>query len=119
MTRSESADVLLVLTTAPDGEVAERIGTSLVEERLAACANVVPSVTSIYRWEGTLQREAEVLVLLKTTTDGVEALRDRLVELHPYDVPEIIALSVKAGHLPYLAWVDAEVDPRGRPEPPR
>lgn len=119
MSPSRSADVLLVLTTAPDEEVAERIGTTLVEERLAACANLLPSVTSIFRWEASLQREPEVQVFLKTTADGFEALRSRLVELHPYDVPEIIALSVTAGHLPYLAWVDTEVDPGGRPEPPR
>ena len=103
--------VRVVLTTAPTVEVAEQLGTALVEERLAACASVVPGMTSIYRWQGEVRRESEVLVLLKTTVDSVERLRARLVELHPYDVPEVLALGVEAGHQPYLAWVEAEVGP--------
>ena len=106
-----AAAVSLVLTTAPDTEVAERIARVLVEERFAACANVLPGVTSVFRWEDAVQREGEVLVFLKTTVDGVGALRDRLVELHPYDVPEVVALPVTSGHPPYLAWVREEVGP--------
>lgn len=101
--------VVAVLTTTPDQEVAERIGGAVVEERLAACANVLPGVISIFRWGGEVRREKEVLVLLKTTVAGVEALCGRIVELHPYDVPEVLALPVRAGHEPYLDWVRAEV----------
>ena len=113
MQAPQTAAVSLVLTTAPDTEVAERIARVLVEERFAACANVLPGVTSVFRWEGAVQREAEVLVFLKTTHDGVGALEDRLVELHPYDVPEVLALAVPGGHEPYLDWVRAEVRRHG------
>ena len=101
--------VRVVLTTVPTVEVAEQLAVAVVEERLAACANMVPGVTSIYRWQGEVRSEGEVLVILKTTADCVERLRARLVELHPYDVPEVVALGVEAGHEPYLAWVEAEV----------
>ncbi len=109
MSDSPDPPVMAVLTTAPDLEVAERLGRTLVEERLAACANVLGGVTSIYRWKGEVEREAEVLVILKTTAERVEALQERVGELHPYDVPEVIALSIKAGHEPYLDWVRTEV----------
>jgi len=100
--------VMVALTTAPSAQVAESIGRSLVEEQLAACANVVPGITSIFRWKGSIERESEVLVVLKTTAAHVEALERRLVELHPYDVPELIAWSIEAGHGPYLDWVRTE-----------
>jgi len=108
-TASGSA-VVAVLTTAPSAEVADRIGTALVEERLAACANLVPGVSSVFRWKGAVQRETEILVVLKTTASRVGDLRRRLVELHPYEVPEMIALDVREGHPPYLEWVRAEVE---------
>ena len=100
---------MAVVTTVPDVLVSERLATTLVEERLAACANIVPSVTSIYRWEGSVQRDDEVLVVFKTTEDRVAALRDRIVELHPYDVPEVLALRVLDGSEEYLQWVRDEV----------
>jgi periplasmic divalent cation tolerance protein len=108
---SDLADspVIVVLTTAPSAEVAETIGTALVEERLAACANLVPGVTSIFRWKGEVSREPEILVVLKTTPARLGTLRRRLVELHPYDVPEMLALEVRGGHAPYMEWVRAEV----------
>jgi periplasmic divalent cation tolerance protein len=109
MSDEQSTEVRVVLTTAASIEVAERIAGALVEERLSACATVVPGVVSIYRWEGALRREGEVLIVLKTTGERVESLRSRLVELHPYDVPEVLALGVQAGHEPYLAWVRDEV----------
>lgn len=107
------APVVTVLSTAPDAAVAERIATALVEERLAACANVIEGVTSIYRWKGEIEREREVLVVLKTTSEAMEKLRLRIVELHPYEVPEVLALGVPEGHGPYLDWVRAEVDGDG------
>lgn len=98
-------DALAVLVTAPDADTAARIARTLVEERLAACGNLVPGVRSIYRWEGAVHDEAEVLLVLKTTTGAVDRLRARVVELHPYSVPEVLALPVSAGHEPYLAWL--------------
>lgn len=103
------SQLVTIFMTAPDGAEAERMGRALVEERLAACANVVPGVVSVYRWEGRMQRDEEALVILKTTGEGVPALKARAVELHPYDVPEFLALPVVDGHQPYLDWVRGEV----------
>src|SRR5262245_55306697 len=91
--------------TAPDAEVGERLATTLVSERLATCANVVPAIRSIYRWEGKVERAGESLLILKTVQDRVAALRERAVGLHPYDVPELLVLEVREGHDPYLDWV--------------
>ncbi len=102
-------DVVVALVTAPSAEKAAELARALVEERLAACGNVLPGLRSIYRWEGKVQDEPEALLLLKTTEAGFEALRARVVALHPYDVPEVIRLRVEAGHEPYLGWVRASV----------
>lgn len=107
--RSHDAEVRVVLTTAPSLKVAEEVASALVEERLAACANLLPGAISIFRWAGDVQREGEVIVLLKTTVDRLQALRERLLQIHPYDVPEMLALPVEVGHDAYLAWVRAEV----------
>ena len=104
------APVRTVLVTVPDLDAGEALGRALVEERLAACANVVPGVVSLYRWQGSLQRDSEALVILKTTVAAMEALRERIVTLHPYDVPEVLALPVAEGHGPYLRWVEEEVE---------
>jgi periplasmic divalent cation tolerance protein len=101
-------DALVVLVTAPGADRAAEIARALVEERLAACGNVVPGLRSIYRWEGRVQDDAEALLLLKTTRDRFEALRERILALHPYQVPEVIALPVEAGSAPYLEWIRAE-----------
>src|SRR5512144_2282360 len=101
-------DALVVLVTAPTPERAAEIARALVEERLAACGNVVPGVRSIYRWEGKVEDEAEALLVLKTTQARFEALRERVLALHPYAVPEVLALPVVAGSAPYLAWSAAE-----------
>jgi periplasmic divalent cation tolerance protein len=100
---------MVVLTTTPNAEVAELIGRTVVAERLAACANVLAGVTSIFRWKGAVERESETLMILKTTASDVEALRERVVELHPYEVPEVIALPVDSGNAPYLEWVLSSV----------
>jgi periplasmic divalent cation tolerance protein len=101
---------LVVLSTVGTAEDAERIARELVERGLAACVNVLPAVTSIYRWKGKLERE-ERLLLIKTRADRFAALRDALVALHPYEVPEVLALPVADGHAPYLQWLDASVRP--------
>jgi periplasmic divalent cation tolerance protein len=106
-----STDVRVVLMTAPDGETGERLGRTLVEERLATCVNVLPGLASIYWWEGRIERASEVLLILKTVEARVSALRERAVELHPYEVPEVLVLEVGSGHVPYLDWVRREALP--------
>ncbi|MEO8840295.1 MAG: divalent-cation tolerance protein CutA [Kofleriaceae bacterium] len=101
--------VVVVLSTFPSQDVAASVARTLVEERLAACVNIVPAVRSIYRWESAIHDEPEALAIIKTTSERVAAMRERLVELHPYDVPEAIELPVAGGHAPYLAWVTGEV----------
>ncbi len=101
-------EAVVVLVTAPTPERAAEIARAAVAERLAACGNVVPGVRSIYRWEGRVQDEAEALLVLKTTRARFEALRDRVLALHPYQVPEVIALPVEAGSAAYLAWIAGE-----------
>jgi periplasmic divalent cation tolerance protein len=103
--------VVAVLTTASDHESASAIATRLVEERLIACANVLPGAMSIFRWDGAVREESETLVLCKTTQGNVDRVLERISELHPYDVPEILALPVAAGSERYLAWVADEVTP--------
>ncbi|HZM52800.1 MAG TPA: divalent-cation tolerance protein CutA [Vicinamibacteria bacterium] len=90
---------------------AERIARALVEERLAACVNVVPGVVSIYRWKGKVEQEAELLLVIKTLAPRVEALKARLLELHPYELPEVVVLPIGGGHAPYLAWIEDQVRP--------
>lgn len=102
-------DVILVLATAPSAELAAELARALVEERLAACGNILPGVRSIYRWKDTIEDESEAILLLKTRSDLFEALRSRLVQLHPYECPEVLRLPVEAGHLPYLEWVRGQV----------
>ncbi len=101
-------DALVVLVTTPSADRAAEIARALVDERLAACGNVVPGLRSIYRWEGKVQDEEEALLVLKTTRARFEALRDRVLALHPYEVPEVIALPVEAGSARYLAWLSDE-----------
>jgi periplasmic divalent cation tolerance protein len=100
-----STDAVVVLCTFGNSRDAEEVGRTLVVEGLAACVNVLPEVKSIYRWEGEIKDDTEALALIKTTAQRFEQLRARLDELHPYQVPEIIALPVAAGHEPYLAWL--------------
>jgi periplasmic divalent cation tolerance protein len=102
------SSVRVVFMTAPDRATAERLGDALVRERLAACANVLPGVSSIYWWDGAVQRAEEVLVVLKTRAERVDALMARAHELHPYDVPELLALPVDAGLPAYVEWVARE-----------
>jgi periplasmic divalent cation tolerance protein len=106
---SAADGVRVCLVTAPDAAVAQRIARALVEERLAACVNIVPGVRSIYRWEGALNDDAELLLIVKTTHAMLSALADRLAVLHPYALPELVALTPSGGSERYLDWVRAEV----------
>ncbi|MEA2627412.1 MAG: periplasmic divalent cation tolerance protein [Candidatus Binatota bacterium] len=103
-----SAGEIVVLVVAGSVDDAARIGRTLVEERLAACANVVPEVRSIYRWKGEIADEREALLLLKTRRALFVEIERRIRELHPYDTPEVVALEIAAGSERYLSWVRAE-----------
>ena len=106
---------LVVLVTAPTTTVARRLATELITRRLAACVNLVPQVESVFVWQGKTQRCREVLLLIKTTAARFERLRRMVVRLHPYDVPEVIALRLTRGHHPYLRWIhEATAGSRGR-----
>ena len=106
-----AGDVYLAWSTCPDEGTARRIAARLVEERLAACVNIVPDMTSIYRWQGAVETAAECLLMLKTGGERLADLERRLVELHPYDVPEFLAVAVEGGSAAYLGWVVEETGP--------
>ena len=100
-----SEKILLALSTFPDAEAARRISNQLVAEKLAACANILPSVESIYRWKENVENANETLVLFKLREDRQSAFQDKLRSLHPYEVPEIIFVPVASGLQEYLRWV--------------
>lgn len=106
-------DTRVVLVTAPDADAAVALARALLEERLIACGNVVPAITSIYRWKGEVHSDPEALLVAKTSAGRVEELVERVPELHPYDVPEVLVLRVEAGFEPYLSWVGEECRPVG------
>ena len=97
--------ILLALSTFPDAAIARRISNQLVSERFAACANILPSIESIYRWKGKIESANETLVFFKVSDDRQSAFQDKLRSVHPYDVPEIIFLPVASGLPEYLQWV--------------
>jgi periplasmic divalent cation tolerance protein len=99
----------IVLTTTSSPEEADRLGRTLVEERLAACATLVPAVQSIYRWQGQVETATETLILLKTTSAQLPALEARLHELHSYETPEVLVLPVESGSQPYLDWLQSSL----------
>ena len=97
--------IRLVLSTINDLEDANLVARHLVSEKLAACVNILPKMTSVYHWKGTLEETLEHLIIIKTSEDRVETLMNRLKELHPYDLPEILAVPVESGLPSYLKWV--------------
>ena len=102
----------IVLCTCPDdGTTAARLARALVDERLAACVNVVAGVSSTYRWNGAVETDAEALLVIKTTADRLETMQARLATLHPYEVPELLAIEPAAGSAAYLAWLEREAKP--------
>jgi periplasmic divalent cation tolerance protein len=102
---------IFVYVTAPDLDVAERIATAIVEEGLAACANLLPGMRSIYRWKGAVERADEIVLLLKTTPSRFDALEARVRELHPHETPCVVALPINRGSAPYLDWIVDETSP--------
>lgn len=104
----DGTPAVMLLCTVPNAEIGRSIAHAVVKERLAACVNLVPGLTSIYRWEGVVQEDQEVLLLLKTRPERVERLTKSLIELHPYDVPEVLTFPSTGGHQAYLAWIRGE-----------
>ena len=100
---------ILVLTTADSLDLALRIASALVEQKEAACVNIVPGIRSIYRWEGKVCDDAELLLLIKSSADRFEAVRSRIRQLHTYEVPEVISLPIVAGDPSYLRWLHEQV----------
>jgi periplasmic divalent cation tolerance protein len=104
-------EVRIILTTAGSPEEAARIGLTLVEERLAACATSLPGVESTYRWNGEIETASETMLLLKTAADQLDALHTRLLALHSYETPEFLVLSVEAASQGYHQWLKASLTP--------
>ncbi|HUL63113.1 MAG TPA: divalent-cation tolerance protein CutA [Burkholderiaceae bacterium] len=105
------SEPLMILTNCPDEATAERIARALVEQRLAACVNRLAPAHSIYRWEGAIEQAIEIPLLIKSTRERYSELEAAIRALHPYSVPEIIALPITRGYAPYLRWIDAETQP--------
>ncbi|MFZ0391689.1 MAG: divalent-cation tolerance protein CutA [Calditrichia bacterium] len=103
-------DFILAFCTVPDLNTAEKIGEVLVEEKLAACCNIIPGLTSIYRWKEKVEKEPELLLIIKSVHSLLTSLEDRIKEMHPYEVPEIIAMPLMDGSNDYLKWVEENVD---------
>jgi periplasmic divalent cation tolerance protein len=102
-------DAIVALSTVANAGDAQRIGRALVERRLVACVNVVPGVTSIYAWKGSVTTDSELLLVIKTRREKLDEVRSALLELHPYQVPELIALPIEGGHDKYLEWIEDSV----------
>jgi len=102
---------IVVLITAGNTEEAQKIAHALVDERLAACVNVIPAVHSVYRWAGKVEEDQEALLIVKSRREMLARLIERVHDLHSYEVPEIIALPLVAGDAPYLRWLDEQVGP--------
>lgn len=101
-------DAILVLTMLPNADAAVELARTLVAEKLAACANILPAARSIYRWKGKVEDANEVLVLIKTRSEHFDRVRARILELHPYEVPEVLSVPVEQGYYPYLEWLARE-----------
>jgi periplasmic divalent cation tolerance protein len=95
----------IVLTTVSSLEEAERIADSLVEQRLAACVNLLPGIKSVYRWQNAIEKAAEILLVIKTSAEKLPALETAVHELHPYDVPEFVTINIESGSAGYLRWL--------------
>jgi len=104
-------EMLLVYTTFANEEDAARVVRALIEERLIACGNLIPATRSLYRWQGTIKDEREVVALMKTRKQDWTALLSRLHELHPYETPECIAVRVAAGAPKYMEWLEEALEP--------
>jgi periplasmic divalent cation tolerance protein len=107
-TLSPTSQALVVLTNVPDLGTAQLLAKKLVESRAAACVNLMPAVLSIYRWQGQIEEATEITLVIKTTHQHYDQVQQVILDLHPYELPEIIAIPIVAGHAPYLHWIAAE-----------
>lgn len=103
-------EALVVLTTVPDAEAADKLARQLIERKVAACVNILPAARSIYHWQGNVEQSNEVPLLIKTTRSCYAELEALIVGVHPYEVPEIIALPIVAGLPSYLNWLEQETN---------
>jgi periplasmic divalent cation tolerance protein len=106
MTEAQTDEYIMVYCTCPSEQVATEIGKALVREQLAACVNVVPGITSIYSWKGNMEQDIESLALIKTRLSCFKALQKLVVELHPYELPEVVAVRISDGLPEYLQWIN-------------
>lgn len=106
----EAASIRVALTTVGSLEEGRRMARALVERRLAACVNLVPNLTSVYRWQGVVEEAEEVLLVMKTTEDRLATLEAAVREVHSYEVPEFLVLRIEAGSQPYLEWLFSSVE---------
>lgn len=109
MPKVSPASVLFV--TVPDRPTADALVSAVLEERLAACVQILPGIESHYRWKGRQEVSREILLLLKTTRQRIPALRRRILELHPYETPQCVSIRIESGNAPYLRWIGESVDP--------
>ncbi len=108
---ADDSGYIMVFSTVPSLDVAREIARDLVENLLAACVNIIPSVSSIYEWDGKVVDEYEALLIIKTKEKILQKLIERIEEIHPYDTPEVIALPIRAGNQAYLDWINSAIDP--------
>ena len=111
-----ATDAIVVFMTAADAEEAGRLADALVEKRLAACVQILPEIESVYRWQGKVERQREVLLIAKTVSSKFEELEKEVRVLHSYETPEIVAVPLLAGSNPYLAWLETSVSVAREPE---
>ena len=102
-------DLQIVLCTVPDPQTGEQIANALVSEQLAACVNIIPGISSVYRWKGAVQQDREALLIIKTGQDSQAPLEQRIRALHPYELPEIIAVPIHTGQKDYLEWITSSL----------
>src|SRR5690349_21162602 len=106
MPGKKSPKYRLILSTCPDSRTAKRIATILVQERLAACVNIVPVLQSVYRWKGKVETAKEMLLVIKSRGANYGKIEKRICSLHPYELPEIISVGIESGYRPYLNWIE-------------
>ena len=111
VTRRQNSRAVVVFVTAPSGRQAARLARDLVRRRVAACVNVIPQVESVFWWKGAIDRCRESLLVIKTSASCVPRLKAVVLQLHPYEVPEFLALPILSGHQPYLKWIQTSVLP--------
>ncbi|WP_455202688.1 divalent-cation tolerance protein CutA [Kaarinaea lacus] len=109
--QGKNSEICLVLSTCPNQDVAESIAVMLVENKLAACVNIVPGLTSVYEWQGNIEKSQEHLLIVKTRSTAFHAVETAILDRHPYELPEIISIPLNNGLANYLSWIDDNVAP--------